>query len=754
MPSFGNRHLLRLRRVAGSGLASRASARQTAAALPPSRAFATALAHTPSTIPSFLLPSSHASSSKLTLDAFLERPDEALWSALSFAAEDELLTAVLATQPASGPWIDPATAYLALRSSSLFSHYLQLLLPRIRTLYANLRPSGIHQVLVSDLLLRNPDARALREILLEEAGTKSTGTPLRAGLVAQIYRTIANPLRRRTLPALSRRATLVAARALREQEALDLLPEVYYQLAHTMDWEPEYAWAALQIPLHLASRGRAPEALRLLQYPLALGKLPATALGRSSASHPQAAVLMVQSAVTRIMLQWGMDVRATKAVDGLVETMRASEASAPAIELVLQACRVADLSKKAELVEWSQGVLLSLADDFSFPPLPSSAVDAHLNALSTADALSFYSRLSPKRYAAPETRHLLRIALARPPRAVLRRLASDFSTAGSDDATVPALLRVLAAANLYNFAQAIYTQWRERSPHAPVDKRTALALVNCFTRGNRTAQNTVTAERVLADYIATTGPSSSKDAIALTSLRAHALIAPKDSSKANPYVEVLVAELGEAGAERALHLLVAREPALAHRLAQVAKAHGWDLGSSALAIAAACAGRHWGALSAISKELYVDPGEDAYITALVAARRGRVTSMLKRFREAVTAHPRLPIIVPTASAVLHRLALKKAWGPALEVATLALRAARASDHDTVVHDVGVLLSGIAREAAEAKVAGEGAEARHTAVTAAWSERGAELKEAIARLEASQRTLPDVLVGNVEAELAK
>ncbi|TXT15938.1 hypothetical protein VHUM_00441 [Vanrija humicola] len=662
------------------------------------------------------------------------------------------MSAVLAPTP--GPWIDPATAYLGLRGSSLFSHYLQLLLPRIRTLYANLRASGIHQVLVSDLLLRNPDARALREILLEEAETKSTGTPLRAGLVAQIYRKIATPLRRRTLPPLSRQATIVVARCLRGQDAQELLKEVYYQLAHTMEWEPEYAWEALQIPLHLANSGDAPSALKLLQYPLALGKLPAAALGRTSAKHPQAAALMVQSAVARTMFEWGMDIRATKAVGAILETMQSCEVSLPALDVVLQACRIADLTKKHGLVQWSEKVLLSLANDFNFPPLPSSAVDAHLNALPTTEALAFYSKLSPKRYGAPETRHLLRIALGRPPRAVLRRLANDFATSGADDATVPGVLRVLASANQYSFASTIYAQWRERSPHALVDARTALALIRSLTRGNRSSRNTQAAERVLTDYFTTSGRVSSKVAVALTMLHAHALIAPEDSTKSDAYMAVLIAELGDAGAERALHALVAREPALAHRMAQVAKAHGWDIGSSALAVAAACAARHWGALSVVNKKLSIEPGEQEYLSVLSVARRGRVTAMLTRFREAVAAHPRLPILVPTTSAVLHRMTLKSAWAPALEVVTLALRSARECDLDNVVEEAALLLSGIAREAAEALRMGEATEARHAAVRSAWSERGAELKAAIGRLDASQRVLLDELVANLEAEVAR
>ncbi|WOO76713.1 uncharacterized protein LOC62_01G000336 [Vanrija pseudolonga] len=746
MPSFGNRHLLRLRRVAPRLPASQQPLRALATA-------AAAVTHPSSTLPPFLLPSPHASSSKLTLDAFLERPDEALWSALSFAAEDELMSAMLNPSP-HGPWIDPATAYLGLRGSSLFSHYLQLLLPRFRTLYANLRASGIHQVLVSDLVLRNPDARALREILLEEAETKSTGTPLRAGLVAQIYRTIATPLRRRTLPPLSRQATIVVARALRDQDSLDLLTEVYYQLAHTMEWEPEYAWAALQIPLHLANRGRAPSALKLLQYPLALGKLPAAALGRSSPNHPEAAALMVQSAVARTMFEWGMDVRATSAVDAILETMRSSEVSMPSLEVVLQACRIADLTKNPELVQWSEGVLLSLAGDFSFPPLPASSINAHLDALPNAEALGFYSKLSVKRYGAPETRHLLRIALTRPPRAVLRRLANDFSASGADDATVPDVLRVLAAANLSTFARGIYNQWREHSPHTLVDARTTIAVVRSLTRGNRLLRNTESAERVLTDYFTTSGRVSSKVEVALTMLHAHALITPEDSSKADQYIAVLIAELGEAGAEDALHDLVAREPALAHRLAQVAKAHGWDLGSSALAVAAACATRHWGALSALNQELYIEPGEEEYLASLQAARRGRVTAMLARFRTAVSAQPGIPILVPTSSAVLQRLGLKSAWAPALEVATLALSSAQKSHQDEVAQEVSRLLTGIAREAAEAQTMGEAAKARHAAVTTAWSVRGAELKKAIACLNATQRTLLGVLVDDVEEELAR
>lgn len=658
-------------------------------------------------LPAYMLASPLATTSKVTLDSFLhedhnkvysflnqERQD--LWTALSFAGDDELLQAALAPSDAperSESWLSPSSAYMGLRSSGLFSHHLQVLLPRIRTLYANLRPSGTHQLLVSDLLLRNPDERGLREVLVQESESSDSGDELRAGLIAQIYTLIAPSLRRRTAPPLPRATLLMVARALRDQHNHDLLPDLFYQLAHSSNWTPQEIWPMLDISLFLAKNGNAASGLRLLQYPIALGKLPSNALGRSSAKHPEAASLMAQSAVVRTAMAWGMDARAARAADDLIDTMVKSEISPPALDLVYTIVRAAAVSRRDEHIAWAGRTLLRLASEPAFPPIPKPELDIFLSALPTPAALDFYVSLPGHRHAPPDPHHILRLALARPSKPLLRRLVGNLtdSTQGAT-AAVPGVLRALASARMLDIVKAVYKRW---STSKVLDSHTIVSLVRAFTRGARTSQNTKFARSVLADYLDTNPP---KVLGAVTAVHAHALIISGEQAE-SPYIETLVSTLGRSGACERLQQLALRYPLLSHRLQQAVKGHDLELPASAVALAAACASRRWGVLAAFQRQqILVSDAEKGILDALVLARKRRLPAAVKKFVIAAKEAAGEPILVPAAAALLHRAA-EGHWQEGLDVlcATLEHADVAAEGGEAVVEHACVFLSGLRNE---------------------------------------------------------
>ncbi|RSH87949.1 uncharacterized protein EHS24_000471 [Apiotrichum porosum] len=697
-----------------------------------------------------LRPSAFASSSRLTLEAFFDsRSDEAIWSSMSFARDEELVAALLAPPPADNTqsWIDPGAAYLGLRSSGLYDHYLTMLLPQIRTLYTNLRPTGMHQMLVSDLLLRKPDAHALREILQAEADLQHPQTPgdkLRTGLIVQAYSTIAALLRRRTVTRLSRSANVIIARALMKQDANDLLPNIFYEMVYTCTWEPRQAWPLLQIVARLARNGRASDALRLLQYPLSLGKLPEGILGRSSPTHPQAAALLVQSAIARTALFWGFDERANWMIDDLVTTMEKSEPFSAACELVFAACRAASVSGVSSQVEWARATLLRMTKDERFPAMDAGTLNVHLNALPIATALEFYSAL-PVPHAPLTPRNILRLAFARPTRSILIRLAEDLSKTKSDTAAVvPGVLRALASARLLPFVREAYTQWCTTSPY--LDAYTTLTLVRAFTRGTRSSANTAFARTVLAHYLATTGRWVPVDNRATTALHAYGLIGNVEGTvpQEKQQLDDLVTALGADGARARLRSLAMQYPLLAHRLVEITRAHGIELGHFGVTIAAACAARHWGALSVVpSIKATLSRGDTAYIAVLQASRRNRYAKTLALFNTAVAGFPSEPILVPTTAAVLNRFARYKRWADGLDVVAEVLPVIS----EDIVEHVGVYLSAIAREAREARRAPQQDDAagRLASVTLAWEGKLPVITELVGELETTPRTLLETMV---------
>ncbi|GMK56186.1 hypothetical protein CspeluHIS016_0300260 [Cutaneotrichosporon spelunceum] len=674
------------------------------------------------------------SSSKVTLDILgmdphadrgpRQEPDQEL----NFADDADLLSSLF-----DGALLPPSAAYRALRQSPLFGTHLQSLLPRIGDVYSALRTDneGDHNTLVADLLLRSPTPSALRSILLVEAShfPEHPVDALSKGLIVQAYRAIIPSLRRRALAPLSPTSLAVVARAVMAagHAHLDVLDHVYYQLAHTASWTREDGWPALAILLHLSKHGRAEHALKLLDYPVSLGKLPA-AMGRTSTSHSEPATLLAQSAVVRCALYWGLDLRAYSAVDDLVTTMSRTAVSGPALELVLTAARGASVRRRAPDVAWAGRTLLALAADEAFPPLPS--IDWYYNTLSPTAALQFYTSLPENRAAPPSPRQILRMSLSRPEKPALRRLAGDLARAQHAAPAVPAMLKALAAARLLRPAENIYTAWSKENT---LDGATTLVMVRALTRGARRAGHSALARKILCDYL--TSPALDKESVAL---HAHALLgAPTEGEQGElkDIVTKLVMTRGVEAAQDQIDDLARSHPSLAHRLAQIASEHALAPPRQPVVLAASCAAGHWGALAAAggAKDTGVQAGvvgsgpkvpltpiEEGCITALKKARQGRMAVAVRKFTEACIEDARVrgldfdegqlersgreelvgagigltdAVIPPTAAALLRRCAALRRWEDGFAVLSAALRV---TGEDGVVEAAGVFISAVAK----------------------------------------------------------
>ncbi|BEI80919.1 hypothetical protein CcaverHIS002_0200790 [Cutaneotrichosporon cavernicola] len=648
-----------------------------------------------------------------------------------FADDADLLSSL-----SGGALLSPSAAYRALRQSPLFGAHLQSLLPRIGDVYTALKTDGEgeHNTLVADLLLRSPSPAALRSILLVEVAhfPKHPGDVLRQGLLVQAYRAIIPSLRRRTLAPLTSASLAVIARAVMAagHAHVDILDHVYYQLAHAASWTRDDGWPALTILLHLSKHGRAEHALKLLDYPVSLGKLPA-AMGRTSASHAEPATLLAQSAVIRCALYWGLDSRAYSAVNDLVTTMSRTAVSGPALELVLTATRGASLRRRPQDVAWAGRTLLALAADEAFPPLPT--IDWYYDALSPTAALQFYTSLPENRAAPPSPRQILRMSLSRPEKASLRRLAGDLARAQHAAPIVPGMLKALAAARLLRPAEGIYVAWNKRNT---LDGATTLAMVHALTRGARTAKNSALARKILKDYL--TSPALDKESVAL---HAHALLgAPLEGEQdeLTDLVTNLVMSRGVEAAQGRIDDLARSHPSLAHRLAQIARDHALAPPRQAVVMAASCAAGHWGALAAAggAKDAGIEDGkvgvgpkiagtlvEEGCITALKKARQGRMAVAVRRFTEASERDARVrgidfmeserqvdrrgredlvgrrihsladPVIPPTAAALLRRCAGLQRWEEGFAVLSAALRV---TGEEGVVEAAGVFISAVSK----------------------------------------------------------
>lgn len=397
----------------------------------PHRSFGTGLSSIPPTSqsisnPSILphrtidrtAPSSTATSSHYTLDHpfWFDRPDPAI-SALTHATDDELFKSLLLPTTRRGKskgkqrqndWLgDPRLSFLALRSRPTYTAFLQSIHPFLNTVYDRLKKAGQHELLISDLLLRHPDPRLLRDLLeiefrLPTRSPSSFGSntnqsrltiaeqedQLRGSLVTTIYSTIEKSLANRKLEALNYRTLIAVCRAYTARQDIPSLIQAWHtlRLACPSD-DKETAYLLLSFVAFVSSRtlSDSPIAFGMLHSLIKDEMLPSGIFLRDLGNHPRRREILILGAVVRSCLYWKLDIKAREhagellsvVLDGVTPARQGKEA----LELVLEVCRVAEGTKALKGLSWCTDMFFKMATTPKGPEIPAPLFDAWLEAV-------------------------------------------------------------------------------------------------------------------------------------------------------------------------------------------------------------------------------------------------------------------------------------------------------------------------------------------------------------------------------------
>lgn len=630
------------------------------------------------------LPSSFATSSKVTLDAFPVGDTGVLIDddpIASFGASDQdLINAILLSSapfgsPYSLQWtstIDPAFAFLCLRRRSTYVPFLRIVWPYLKRLHEQFQPSTVFQLLVTDLLLWNPDKRGLGQLLELEAVGEGH---LRSNHIASIFNLVKADLLDGALPTLSRKACMLVSKALIAEDEIDMLPEAWRVLFAITPWQPEGAWALFNIILHIVRRDGVDVALPLVQLLVERGLVHESAFGKSNRKHPKAKVLLVQSVILRCCLEFKLYVRAQRVGEELVDTMESSEVSSAASELLLETCRATISGRNHDELAWAGDFMERLAKLPGFPTLPASLVNAYMESVPSPIAVQVYLSLPQSKRPTPSPQSILALAAGRPTRTFLLELMPLVSRIPPADfiAQRPAFLGYLAEAGLPRLVRMLYPIWKDTFTLNP---DLMLSLVRCFASAVSPPANDKghamglkqqsehredllqSAHPIITDFERYAG-SSLEECLAL--IRAKLLV--KDLESAQRLISRLDAT--DSHLAQLLDSLATEDIAAAIEIVRLALDGGNPLGSIAAMISRACAAGRWDLLLRIPYS-QVPTEEKKEIRILESIRKGKVVSALQHLGATSTAAP------TTYLALVSRAISLEKWGIAINAWTLAV----------------------------------------------------------------------------------
>ncbi|ORY35503.1 hypothetical protein BCR39DRAFT_510130 [Naematelia encephala] len=462
------------------------------------RRFATALSTLPNDLwrlaPLPTLPSSLATSSRITLDIF---PDDPIASTLQYASDAELVNAILAKER-MGSWtasIDPATAFLCLRTRPTFPQFTQRV-SHVEQAYKTLRSSGLHQLLVSDLLLRNPDPQLLRDVL--ELDTKST-SPLRPSLVVSIYSQLHPLIQSGHAAPLSHAASMLVYRALVAEQDTELVPHLWQSIFDTSR-NIERTWDMFEPILQLTQRGDADTALKFIRQMVEHDLIPEEAIDSLRPSESEDRALLVQSIVLRCCLHYKMFYRARQVSEILFETMEHLTISPPTYQLLLESCRVALAGGLLEEIKWVGEMLPCLA---KHGPLPAYIFDAYISEAPWRDRLQVYAAIPHEDRAPPSPINIIRLAARCRDKAVLQQLLRDTDRHAPSAfvAQTSRFLGLLAKSNLLDQTRGFVDSW---DPATPLSSQAMLDIIAALVVSDRSISPdaTILAKRIIATFAA------------------------------------------------------------------------------------------------------------------------------------------------------------------------------------------------------------------------------------------------------------
>lgn len=636
------------------------------------------------------LPSTIATSSKVTLDQFPVGENGILIEddpITSFgAADQDLFDAILLVgsspgDPFSFQWastIDPIFAFLCLRRRPSYLHFLQMVKSDLKRLHETFRPSTLFQLLVTDLLLWNPETSGLADILELEAGGEGH---LRSSHIATIYDLIRGDLKAGALPPLSRKASSFVAKALIEADEIETLPDAWRGLFAVTTWTPDGAWALFNIILHLIRRDSIDSAMPLVKLLVDHGLVPESAFNRSNPRHPKATVLLVQSLILRSCLDLKLYVRAQKVAEDVLRTMESSEMAAAAVELLLETCRSVIAARKTEEVGWVGTFLPRLASlDLSLS-LPASLIDAYIEAVSSSEARRFFTALPEAKRPLPSPRSINTLASGRPSKDNLLELMPYVNRYPAADfmAQRPGFIRCLANAGLARLARSLYHPW---ASSFRLDPDLMLALVRCFAKADppeTNAKGFATSARQRKDFredflrsarniisgFEQLDTASSVDRFAAA--RAHILIRETESAKR----ALRAIDTTDPQLTPLIDALASKDPTAALLIMGLATEVDNPMGSVAAMVSRACASGHWSILRVV-RPSYLSEAEKQEISILNSIRSGKVNKAFDILKAAVAKS--FEVFPTTFLALINRSTSSGRWQVADETWMMAIEA--------------------------------------------------------------------------------
>ena len=609
-----------------------------------------------------------ATSSDVTLEDFpLVPSSDPIIASLTYATDTELIDAVLTEPPPKSAksrryvspydldWkssIDPAFAYLALRTRPTFNRFIEHIRPRVRVVYDALRSSGMHQLFASDVLMRSGDSIVLRE-LLEIDGLHRA--QWRASATVSIYRHIQPSLASRKLKPLSPHALKAVARALIAEQEAELLPGVFDAIFTRVPWSKAEAWDMFAIILYMARAGEADAAASMLSKLIEAKYIPKSALGRSDTTHPEAKTLVVQSVIVRCALEMGLFEHIRIAADDLLATLARSKATPTTSELILELCRTSIVGCQRDQVVWAGSFLLRYAHSPGSPPLPSSIINTYMDVAPTPAAVEFYMSL-PQDHGRPSPKNIVRIALARPKRLVLLDLLEEVRKTPDNEfiAQRPVFIAALVKAGEREAVEGLYNVWASQMDLSP---SLVISLVKLFGAEKVHRESHV----ALLGKIINGYKHSVVDSATLKLVLARAYLAVEETELARE----TVAHLNSKSREVATYVqqVIQEDPADAYLLLRTLHPHGSDedFFIPTNVVVAACYAGHWDALDRLKSDGERDTA--VLVSILKGLRSGRVQYASRRMSE--MRERKEKISVDLVKAFVQRASLQGEWGLAV-----------------------------------------------------------------------------------------
>jgi len=552
----------------------------------------------------------------------------------------------------------------------------------------------MHQLFASDVLIRNGDARVIRELLEMDGEHKKH---FRSSAAVSMYEHIRPALESGRIEPLSASANIAMSKALMAEENVDLLPKIYHDLYTTVEWQPSEAWTFFSIILFMTRHDQIDEALRMLQRLVADERMPTGTSGRSDPTHSEAKTLLVQSMIVRASLEFRLYERIQTAADDLLRTVEKSIVSPYMTELVLQLCRASIVGRIPTQIAWAGSFLLKYANLPNVPPLPSSIINTYLQYCGIGPALEFYLAL-PENHEPPSPHAIIRLATARPRRDIMFSLLKDIQKLPPTEfmAQRGRFLQAMIKTNDKESVIGLYEAWKGTFELNPGLVYKIIALL-CSTKksAHEYSEQIRLITRHFWNNVQRKSPGWTVSNLVLTRI----YLLRQNPVKASAHIDnagyLKDIDVKDPEAKRYIAEMLKEEPGEGYMFVRYLRDKGLDFKLATEEVVNACLRGHWDALDHLrpSPDLDMASTEGSAMGRLVAVlrslRQGKVTSAKDRIATMVAKKDDVPILLHRALVV--RCAYLKRWFTATQTWLDAYATTLSREDQIVMRKTGIVV---------------------------------------------------------------